>query len=77
MLPKISLIAAVLLLVSVLVCAQEVPAQVQESAQGQNQQTAKQEKEYPDFEEVTKDMEELRGLFNLWYYWPANQRRSN
>ncbi len=26
------------------------------------------EKEYPDFEEVTKDMEALKGLFILWHY---------
>ncbi len=28
----------------------------------------KPEKEYPDFKEVTKDMEAHKGLFTLWYY---------
>jgi hypothetical protein len=28
----------------------------------------KPEKEFPDFKEVTKDMEEHKGLFSLWYY---------
>jgi len=55
-----------------------VRLQGQEAGQGPQPQAAaktdqapapgKAEQEYPEFKEVTKDMEEHKGLFTLWYY---------
>ena len=38
------------------------------SAESTKEAAKKEEKEYPDFKEVTKGMEKREGLFTLWYY---------
>jgi hypothetical protein len=68
MLPKIYVIVAVLLFAGVPANANKAPSQEADKAQGDKPAAKEQEKEYPDFKEVTKDMEELEGLFTLWYY---------
>jgi len=62
-----SLIVAVLILGWIQAQAQQPSPQTTEQAAKQPA-AAKSEQEYPDFKEVTKDMEEHKGLFTLWYY---------
>jgi hypothetical protein len=49
---------------------QEAPPAPKQQADAKSAEAAtdKAKQEYPDFKEVTKDMEEHKGLFTLWYY---------
>ncbi len=65
---KKSRIAAVLLCVCCATWAQEADTEKAGAKAGKPAAPAKEEKEYPDFKEVTKGMKEMPGLFTLWYY---------
>ncbi|MHC4333525.1 MAG: DUF5117 domain-containing protein, partial [Planctomycetota bacterium] len=76
MLYKRILITAVVLLACIQAQAQQTPPKPSPGAAakaGKAAKPAKPKKEYPDFKEVTKDMEEHKGLFTLWYY-PADAK---
>jgi hypothetical protein len=69
MLYKRILIVAVLLFACIHAQAQQAgPKEGAKVKADKAPKPAKPKKEYPDFKEVTKDMEEHKGLFTLWYY---------